>query len=172
MSDANGIIAFSLPRDCTAWIEGPFFSGATDFSRPLGVRIAIPDDDTANLEDLGSAASGPTTGLTIKVDDVPLNGLYNILNFVSPGIIVTQGVTGTLNISVLPEGISFHDRETPTPDTDGVETVFTLAETPVLGSEYVYLNGLLQDDYEIDGAEITLPFPPDTLDKLRVSYRV
>jgi hypothetical protein len=142
----------------------------------LGVRIAIPDDDTANLEDLGSAASGPTTGLTIKVDDVPLNGLYNILNFVSPGIIATQGVTGTLNVSVLPaDGCTFHDRETPTPDPDGVTTVFTLSETPVLGSEQVFLNGILQEegvDYTIDGAEITFAVAPDVGFTIRVSYRV
>ena len=176
VSDANGIIAFSLPRDCSAWIQGSFFSGATNFGLPKpGVRVAIPDDDTANLEDLGSAASGPTTGLTIKVDDVPLNGLYNILNFVSPGIIATPGVTGTLNVSVLPaDGFTFHDLETPTPDPDGVTTVFTLSEAPIPGSEYVYLNPVLQEegvDYTISGAAITFAVAPDTGFTIRVSYR-
>lgn len=71
---------------------------------------------------------------------------------------------------------NFVDREIPTGATDGVNTTFTLAHTPTVGSEHVYLNGLFQDpgagnDYTISGATITYLTAPTSADKLRVSYR-
>lgn len=64
-------------------------------------------------------------------------------------------------------------REAPTPD--GVFTVYTMAYTPVVGTEQVYVNGLLQDpdagnDYTILGAEITFLTAQSATDKVRVSY--
>lgn len=64
-------------------------------------------------------------------------------------------------------------REVPTPD--GVFTVYTLAYTPVAGTEQVFLNGLLQDpgagnDYTVSGAEITFLAAQSVTDKVRVSY--
>ena len=54
--------------------------------------------------------------------------------------------------------------------------VFTLANTPVVGSEEVYLNGLQQDegganDYQIAGAVITFNAAPDTGSIVRITYR-
>ena len=66
-------------------------------------------------------------------------------------------------------------KETPTGLVNGVNAVFTLAATPITGTEEVYLNGLLQDvgaseDYTISGTTITFNTAPATGDKLRVSY--
>lgn len=66
-------------------------------------------------------------------------------------------------------------RETPSGSVNGSNTTFTLANTPVAGSEEVYLNGILQEpgagnDYTISGATITYLTAPVTGDKLRVSY--
>jgi len=71
---------------------------------------------------------------------------------------------------------NFVDNETPSGSVNGVNVTFTLANTPVAGSEHVYLNGLLQEsgastDYTISGATITYLTAPLTGDKLRVSYR-
>lgn len=69
---------------------------------------------------------------------------------------------------------NFIDKETPSGAVNGVNTLFTLANTPVLGSEHVYLNGLLLDagdDYTISGTVITLTPAPLTGEKIRVSYR-
>lgn len=67
-------------------------------------------------------------------------------------------------------------RETPGGAINGSNTAFTLANTPIAGSEEVYLNGLQQEpgagnDYTISGAAITYLTAPIAGDKIRVSYR-
>ena len=71
----------------------------------------------------------------------------------------------------------FVTRETPAGSVNGVNTVFTLASIPVVGSEEVFLNGLLQEpgagnDYTISGATITYLAAPVATDRLRVNYRI
>ena len=71
---------------------------------------------------------------------------------------------------------NFVDKAIPSGSINGSNTAFTLANTPVVGSEHVYLNGVLQEsgagnDYTISGANITLLSAPLTGEKLRVSYR-
>lgn len=66
-------------------------------------------------------------------------------------------------------------RETPSGALNGVNDTFTLANTPVTGTEQVYLNGILQepggsDDYTISGDTITFNTPPIATDRLRVTY--
>jgi hypothetical protein len=66
-------------------------------------------------------------------------------------------------------------RETPSGSVNGTNATFTLANTPVTGSEQVFLNGLLQEpgagnDYTISGATITYLAAPLTGDRLRVTY--
>ncbi len=71
---------------------------------------------------------------------------------------------------------NFVDKEIPAGAINGANTAFTLANSPVAGSEHVYLNGILQEsgagnDYTISGANITMLTAPLTGEKLRVSYR-
>ena len=66
-------------------------------------------------------------------------------------------------------------RETPSGSVNGTNTGYTLANTPVAGSESVFLNGILQEpgtgnDYTISGSSITFLFTPVSGDKIRVSY--
>lgn len=183
--DSSGEITddegFYLPKDSYVWIYGNFRAGTTNFGldHNLGTKVYIPDEDEFSLEDLGTEAAGPARGISVKVDDEYINGLFNVLNFTSPGLVVSSPIAGTLNIAALAS--QFSTRETPTPVVDGVETVFTLSETPLAGSEEVFLNGLLQEegvDYTIDGDEITMAVAPrgedseGPADKLRVSYRI
>jgi hypothetical protein len=70
---------------------------------------------------------------------------------------------------------NFITRETPSGTVNGSTTAFTLANTPISGTEQVFLNGLLQEpgagnDYTISGATITYLTAPLTGDKIRVSY--
>lgn len=65
-------------------------------------------------------------------------------------------------------------RETPSGALNGVNVTFVLFDLPVVGTEEVYLNGLLQDeggsdDYTISGATITFNVAPISTDKLLVS---
>lgn len=69
----------------------------------------------------------------------------------------------------------FVTRETPTGAVNGTNASFVLANTPVSGSESVFLNGILQEpgvgnDYTISGGTITYLAAPVTGDKIRVSY--
>lgn len=73
---------------------------------------------------------------------------------------------------------SFATRETPSGTINGSNAEFTLDNTPVAGSEEVFVNGILQDegsgnDYTISGDTITFEAgaEPQTGDKVRVSYR-
>lgn len=69
-------------------------------------------------------------------------------------------------------------RETPTGAVNGSNTTYTLANTPIAGSEEVFLNGALLDegsgnDYTISGAVVTFasaPLAGASPDKIRVSY--
>ena len=66
-------------------------------------------------------------------------------------------------------------RETPSGAVDGSNQAYTLAHSIVLGSEQVFLNGLLQEpgvgnDYTISGNVITMNAAPITNDRIRVTY--
>lgn len=86
--------------------------------------------------------------------------------------------TGAVTVaSTITRNAAFVTRETPGGAIDGTNATFTLANVPVLGSEEVFLNGILQEpgtgnDYTISGATITWLTPvPVAGDKIRVSYR-
>jgi hypothetical protein len=71
---------------------------------------------------------------------------------------------------------NFVDKEIPSGAINGSNVTFTLANTPVAGSEHGYLNGLLVEsgagnDYTISGATVTMATAPLTGEKLRFSYR-
>jgi hypothetical protein len=66
-------------------------------------------------------------------------------------------------------------RETPSGTINGSNVTFTLAATPVAGTEQLFLNGILQEpgagnDYTISGATITYLTAPATGDRLKANY--
>jgi len=66
-------------------------------------------------------------------------------------------------------------RETPGGTINGVNATFTLAATPVSGSEQIFLNGVLLEsgagnDYTISTATITMLVIPQTGDRLKANY--
>lgn len=71
---------------------------------------------------------------------------------------------------------NFVTRETPSGAVNGSNTAYTLANTPTVGTEEVFLNGILQEpgagnDYTISGGTITYLTAPLSGDKIRVNYR-
>jgi len=71
---------------------------------------------------------------------------------------------------------NFVYKETPTGAINGANATFTLANTPIAGTEELYLNGLQQivgggEDYTISGATITMLIAPLTGEKIRASYQ-
>lgn len=106
------------------------------------------------------------------------NGIPVASSVTSTELGYLSGATSNIQTQIdsLMAKANFVDRETPSGAIDGVNTTFTLANTPVAGSEHVYLNGLLQEDgagndYTISGATITYLSPPQVGDVLKVSYR-
>lgn len=96
------------------------------------------------------------------------------------GISITNGA-GTISVAVNSATFllvaNYVVRETPTGTVNGTNATFTLAATPVAGTEHVYVNGILQNsgagnDYTISGATITFLTGaiPQTGDVVRVSY--
>jgi hypothetical protein len=70
---------------------------------------------------------------------------------------------------------SFVVRETPSGTINGVNTTFTLANTPLSNTEQLFLNGILLEpgagnDYTISTNTITMLTVPQTGDRLRVNY--
>lgn len=68
----------------------------------------------------------------------------------------------------------FADKEQPYGAVDGTNTIFALAHEPVLGSEHVYLNGILQEsngeDYSMETNTIYFIVAPESGSRLRCTY--
>lgn len=92
--------------------------------------------------------------------------------------VALDGTSLTVSASGLKvNAAKFVTRETPAGTLNGTNTVFTLAATPTVGTEEVFLNGLLQEpgagnDYTISGATITYLTAPVSTDRIRVNYRI
>jgi hypothetical protein len=121
------------------------------------------------LDGAGAIVTG-ASGIKANVDNTTIEINTNALRVKPGGIGETQLGAGTYLRKV--DKIT---RETPSGSVNGSNTTFTLANTPVAGSEEVFLNGILQEpgagnDYTISGATITYLTAPPTNDRLRVSY--
>lgn len=68
----------------------------------------------------------------------------------------------------------FSNKEIPVGDIDGKNTTYTLSSEPILGSDHIYLNGVLiedkDNDYSISGSLITFSNPLLPGMKLRCTY--
>lgn len=130
-------------------------SRATDmdtWSEVPGAWVTV-QEGTANADTawLSSANAGGTLGSTA-------------ITWTNP---ITAGALTSAN---------FIDKEVPSGSINGSNTAFTIANTPVSGSEHVYLNGVLQEsgsgnDYTISGTSITMATAPLSGEKIRVTYR-
>ena len=136
---------------------GMVLSGSTFNVQATNASILVGADDLAvQLKSDGGLETHVTGGLKVLLDG-------SSLALSSSGLKLASGTIVT--------------RETPSGTINGSNTAFVLAGAPaVVGSEHVYLNGILQDeggsnDYTISGATITFNTAPISGDKIRVSYR-
>ena len=133
----------------------------------------VADDDVSFVEvDSAGAVSNNITGFTSG--RVPLAEV----TAAAGDITVVTDRRAWLDVEIGATGLvagDFVTREDVTFDFDGVDTTGVLANTPVAGTEHVYLNGILQNegggnDYTIAGGTITYLTAPVTNDVLLVSY--
>ena len=128
--------------------------------------ISLSGDTSGSTSFDGSANVSITTTLA---NSGVTAGTYNSVTVNAKGI-----VTAASNVTAM-SAANFVTRETPTGAVNGSNVTFTLANTPVAGTEHVYINGLLMEpgagnDYTISGSTITTLFTLQTGDKIRVSY--
>lgn len=149
-----------VKNQSTASGNGIYVVAAGAWSRAL-------DMDTWNEVPGGwiTVEEGSINADTVWLSTADMGGTLGTtsITFVNP--ITGGGLTGS----------NFVDKEIPTGSINGSNAAFTLANTPVSGSEHVYLNGVLQEsggnDYSISTNSITFSVAPLTGEKIRVSYR-
>lgn len=138
----------------TGWLlatNNPIVMGTTalDWIQAAGSNLITAGDGLVQNGDAFDINLDPTGGLEIVADELRIED-----NYVSSKYITRETPSGVLN---------------------GSNVTFTLANTPVAGTECVYLNGVLQEpgasqDYTISGATITYLAAPISTDRLRVNY--
>jgi hypothetical protein len=178
---SNGILA-------VAFSNGQTVDGVT---LATGNRILLKNQTTQSENGIYIVnATGAPTRATDMDDWLEIPGAFVVVEEGSSNAdtiwLCTSNQGGTLDSTAITfqqipttaglQNTNFIDKEVPSGSINGVNTAFTLANTPVAGSEHVYLNGILIEsgagnDYTISGASITLLFAPLTGEKLRVSYR-
>jgi hypothetical protein len=168
------------------------FSGAGSFEAGAGLL------KTGNTIDIISANGA----IVVNADDVALTLEDASLEITSSGLKIATGTAGqvlvgdasgvplatTLSgdvasvtasgevtlISTIARKADVIVREVPTGAIDGSNTAFSLANSPVDGTEAVFLNGLLLnaggDDYSISNNAITMVAAPESGDRLLVTY--
>lgn len=140
----------------------------TGVYRVGGTQIAL-----ANLSDGATAlrTNASKTILSGNTLTVASGAFLDVINGLRLNSVTVTATAAELNAVGL-----FVTREVPGGTINGSNTAFTLANTPIVGSELLHLNGLEQrsgagNDYTISGANITYLSAPQTNDTLTASYR-
>jgi hypothetical protein len=133
-----------------------------------------------NITISGDASGSGTTAITLTLTNTTVvPGTYTKVTVDSKGRVTTGA---NLGIADLPSGtISISNiitRETPNPLPNGVTNTFTCLSAAAVGTEHVYLNGVLMEpgagnDYIVTSQSpftIQMTFIPTSTDKIRISY--
>ena len=130
------------------------------------VSVAVSGDITITAA--GLASIGATKVIDSMINDDVATGLAG------SGLTATGGV---LSADAITDNITEDDIifENESANCNGSNVVFTLAETPIVSSVQVFLNGLLQEegsgkDYVLSGTTITFVTAPASDDLLLVHY--
>ncbi len=163
-------------------------AASAPFSAAVFTALVATPTTAANWS-YSSYATGAGAGTVTSVSVTSANGFAGTVATATstPAITLTTSITGVLKgngtaISAATAGTDymapsdFITRETPTGTVNGSNTSFTLANTPLSGTEQVFLNGVLQEpgagnDYTISTNTLTYLAAPISGDRLRVSYQ-
>ena len=171
------------------------FSGAGSITAGNGLTKSANTlsavDDLTGGANLSRSVNVSGNGLAVKIDDSTIgeNGskrLFIKTGGITANELASQAVTAAKIAAAAVGGglqggngtalsVRVSIRETPTGSLNGSNVTFNLANTPLSGTEMVFLNGVLQDagagnDYTIATNVITMLAAPVSTDKLRISY--
>lgn len=183
LKDAVKVATTAAGTLATAFANGSTIDGV---ALVTGDRILIKNQTTGSENGIYTVNA---TGAPTRSTDADTAGdIADAVVYVSQGTVnadtgrklVTDNITlGTTPlvftglVSAFLSSSSIVKRETPSGAINGANVSFTLANTPVVGSEEVFLNWVLQtvwDDYTISGSTITYAVAPVAWDVLRVNY--
>ncbi|HTB18998.1 MAG TPA: hypothetical protein VK708_12835 [Bryobacteraceae bacterium] len=184
--DATGAIdgAVGNLSDClhVDGTSGPCSSASTTF---FDDEIPSGTINGTNVGFILANVPNPSTSLALYRNGLLLTQgrdytlLANAITFVTGAIPQPNDVLAAYyRLAVSIPGVGFVDQQTPAGTVNGVNGVFTLAQTPApTASLAVYRNGLLMTagvDYTLGGAVITFMtgLVPQTGDTLSCSYRI
>jgi hypothetical protein len=131
--------------------------------------LTINPDNIQVKIDTARCISVQALGIGVNPDGTTIEANANALR-VKPG-----SIGDTQLAAVYQRQANIVIRETPSGTINSSNVTFTLAATPVAGTEQVFLNGLLMEpgagnDYTISGATITMLSAPDTGARLKANY--
>jgi hypothetical protein len=178
VQNSSGTALFTIDKD------GSVAAGTVPAARVTGLATVATTGSYTDLSNTPTGLATETyvdTAISNLVNSAPatldtLNELAAALGD-DPNFATTiAGQIGDLDTRIdALEDNAFITREVPTGLIDGSNTIFTLANTSVAGSEQVFVNGVLQDegasnDYTISGSTITFTEAPLNGWKIHVSY--
>lgn len=141
-----------------------------------GIYVVAASGAPTRATDMDSWAEVPGAFVIVEVGSTNADTIW-LASSDQGGTLGTTAITWQqIPTSAGLQSTNFVDKEVPSGSINGVNVTFTIANTPVAGSEHVFLNGILQEsgagnDYTISGATITYLSAPLTGDKIRVTYR-
>jgi hypothetical protein len=139
-----------------------------------GSQFSVTTGGISNTQISSTAAIDFSKLAALPSGDILVGSAGNVATAVAMSGDATISNTGVVTIT---GGLANHfiTREVPSGAIDGSNVTFTLAHTPIVGTECVFLNGLLQNaggnDYTISGAVITFVLAPETGSVILVNYQ-
>lgn len=129
---------------------------------------------------IGDASLEVNQGIRVKAGSPGQVYISNSSGTLTPttlsGDVSSVSATGSVALSSgVMKAANYVVREAPSGAVNGSNASFSLANTPVSGTEQVFLNGLLMEpgagnDYTISGGTLTFSFAPASGDRIRVTY--
>jgi len=130
--------------------------------------------NTSLVEMEMDSADNPNKGI-VKISDNFTNLLYQISTLGSVDEDIKKGAYKVLPMPYQP--IYLVDKEIPEGVVNGVNNKFLLKYKPIIGSDHVYLNGMLQEngkncDYILENKNIIFLDPPSPGMRIICSYKI